>query len=193
MTRIVVFAKAPVPGHAKTRLIPVLGPEGAADLARRMLAFTCREALAAGVGPVEFCLAPHPGWSDPPPPGVELTEQGEGDLGDRLWRTAERAGPPLILIGTDCPDLDRHRLKAAARELHGRDAVLNPTEDGGYALLGLGKLDRSLFTGIAWSTDTVARQTIERIRALDWSLHIGDTLRDIDEPADLASLGASPP
>ena len=192
-TRIVIFAKAPIPGHAKTRLIPALGPEGAAELARRMLFDTCREALAAAIGPVELCLAPHPDWSGEIPPGVELTEQGEGDLGERLWRAALRAGTPLLLIGTDCPDLDRKRLKAAARQLRSSDAVLHPAEDGGYALLGLNKLDPSVFTGIAWGTDAVARQTLERIGALGWSLHIGETLRDIDEPADLAFMGSSLP
>ncbi|HEY9554022.1 TIGR04282 family arsenosugar biosynthesis glycosyltransferase [Allosphingosinicella sp.] len=191
--RIIIFAKAPVPGHAKTRLIPALGPEGAAELARRMLFDTCREALAAGVGPVELCLAHHLDWDEEIPRGVELTDQGAGDLGDRLWRAARRAETPLLFIGTDCPDLDRKRLKAAAEQLRDHDAILHPAEDGGYALLGLNRLDRSLFTDIAWSTDAVARQTIERIKALDWSLHIGETLRDIDEPADLSILGDTPP
>ena len=165
MTRIVIFAKAPVAGCAKTRLIPALGPEGAADLARQMLLHTCREAVASGVGPVELCLAAPAGWNEPSPPGVELTEQGSGDLGDRLWRAAERSGPPLIFIGTDCPGLDCECLRAAAERLRTCDAFLHPAEDGGYALIGLNKLDPSLFNGIAWSTDAVARQTIKRIEA----------------------------
>lgn len=188
MTRIVIFAKAPVPGHAKTRLIPALGAEGAADLAAAMLAATCREALTAGVGPVELCMAGHPEWTGELPDGVEVTDQGEGDLGDRLWRATERAGPPLLLIGTDCPALDRHRLRDSAQRVHNHDAVLHPAADGGYALLGLNRLDRSLFSAMPWSTDAVAAETIARISALGWSLHIGETLRDIDEPADLAHL-----
>jgi rSAM/selenodomain-associated transferase 1 len=188
MTRIVVFAKAPVPGHAKTRLIPALRAVGAAQLAESMLLRTCREALAAAVGPVELCLAGHPDWRGPVPAGVECSEQGEGDLGDRLWRAAMRTGPPLLFVGTDCPDLDRDRLATAAKRLRDHDAVLHPAEDGGYVLLGLARLDPSIFSGIAWSTGTVARDTIARIRALGWSLHIGETLRDIDEPADLPHL-----
>src|SRR3546814_1568139 len=109
--RISICAKAPVRGQAKTRLIPALGPEGAAELARRMLFDTCREALAAEVGPVELCLAHHLDWDEEIPRGVELTDQGAGDLGDRLWRAARRAETPLLFIGTDCPDLDRKRLK----------------------------------------------------------------------------------
>ncbi|WP_324749376.1 TIGR04282 family arsenosugar biosynthesis glycosyltransferase [Sphingomonas sp. LY54] len=188
MTRIVIFAKAPVAGRVKTRLIPALGAEGAADLAAAMLHATCREALAAGIGPVELCLARHPEWAGDLPEGVEVTDQGEGDLGDRLWRAAQRAGPPLLLIGTDCPALDRHRLRHAAQRLRDHDAVLHPAADGGYALLGLNRLDRSLFAAMPWSTGTVAGETIARIAALGWSLHIGETLRDIDEPADLAHL-----
>ena len=185
MTRIIIFAKAPVPGEVKTRLIPALGAKGAAELAERMLADTCREAVAAAVGPVELCLS---GVPHDIPAGVALTDQGEGDLGERLWRAAARADPPLLLIGTDCPGLDRHRLRAAAECLGSHDAVLHPAEDGGYALLGLNKLAPSLFAGMAWSTNTVACDTIARVKALGWSLHVGDTLRDIDEPEDLVHL-----
>jgi glycosyltransferase A (GT-A) superfamily protein (DUF2064 family) len=66
--------------------------------------------------------------------------------------------------------------------------VLHPTLDGGYALLGLRRYDRSLFSDIAWSTASVAGTTITRIRQLGWSLHQGTLLHDIDEPADLAYL-----
>lgn len=188
MTRIVIFAKAPVAGQVKTRLIPALGAEAAADLAAAMLDATCREALAAGVGPVELCLATHPDWTGRPPDGVEATDQGEGDLGERLWRAARRAGTPLLLIGTDCPQLDRQRLRTAAQRLRDHDALLHPAADGGYALLGLNRLDPALFEAMPWSTDAVAAETIARIAALGWSVHIGETLRDIDEPADLAHL-----
>lgn len=186
MIRTIIFAKAPVPGEVKTRLIPALGAEGAAMLARRLLFDTIAEAVAAETGPVELCLA---GRLDERPPGVLLTDQGEGDLGKRLWRAAERAGPPLLLIGADCPSLDRHRLRAAAASLSGCDAFLHPAEDGGYALLGLSRLDPSLFQDIAWSSASVACDTIARIDALGWSLDIGATLRDIDEPADLLAAG----
>jgi len=185
-TRIIIFAKAPVAGQVKTRLIPALGAEGAARLAERMLFDTCREAVAAGVGPVELCLS---GEAGELPGGVELSDQGAGDLGERLARAAERSGTPLMLIGTDCPELDSARLAEAARQLALHDAVIHPTFDGGYALLGLAHFDASIFSDIEWSGPTVAARTIEKIEALGWSCHIGDTLRDIDEPADLAAAG----
>jgi uncharacterized protein len=186
MTRIVVFAKAPVPGRVKTRLIPALGAEGAAALARGMLEATVREALATGLA-VEVCGDPDAAQWHEARPGLERTAQGEGGLGDRLARAAARGlgEEPVLLIGADCPELDRRRLGAAAAALETCDAVLHPARDGGYALLGLRRFDRSLFDGIEWSTGAVAEQTIARIAALGWSLHVGETLHDVDEPADL--------
>ncbi len=194
-TRIVIFAKAPVPGQVKTRLIPALGPDGAADLARKMLRRTYREAKAVPVSEVELCVDPEPSsdaWQRWLPRGAEIVHaQGDGDLGERLGRAAERViggGQPIVLIGTDCPALSTYRLKQACLELESHDAVIFPTFDGGYALLGLNRFDPSLFSGIAWSTETVASTTIARIRALGWSVHLGETLRDVDEPEDLAYL-----
>jgi rSAM/selenodomain-associated transferase 1 len=188
MTRIVIFAKEPVPGRAKTRLIPALGAEGAARLAGRMLEHTIAEALASGLV-VELCGEPDPAtWYGGP--RLQLSAQGNGDLGQRLHRAAERvlATGPLLLIGADCPTLDRHRLRVAAEALERHDAVLHPAEDGGYVLLGLRRFHPSLFGGIAWSTDAVAAETLARIAALGWSVDVRGTLADVDEPRDLSSL-----
>ena len=195
MTRIVIFAKAPVAGRVKTRLIPALGAEGAARLAREMLARTIAAALAARTGPVELCADPDsadPAWAGRLPEGpVRLSGQGGGDLGERLARAAFRtirAGERVLLVGTDCPDLTPDRLGEAAAMLAGHDAVIHPALDGGYALLGLRRFDRSLFERIEWSTARVAAQTLARLDALGWTVQVGETLRDIDEPADLAGL-----
>lgn len=197
-TRIVIFAKAPLPGLAKTRLIPVLGEVGAGTLAAGMLARTVAAAIDADLAQPELCATPHPDspeWPPFLPAGVRATDQGSGDLGERLARAASRViagGEGVLLIGADCPALDASRLREAASQLRTHDAVIHPARDGGYALLGLTRFDPSLFTGIAWSTDTVAHATQTRIEALGWSLWVGDTLRDIDEPADLDVAGAVP-
>ena len=195
-TRIVIFAKAPVPGRVKTRLIPVLGEIGAARLAHRMLLATIAEAEAAGLSNPELCATPHHAdceWLPfLPDGGIRYSDQGEGNLGERLGRAANRVigdGEAILLIGTDCPALDRDKLRAAAAALLTNDAVIHPTADGGYALLGLRRFDGSLFEGIAWSSPTVATETISRIEALGWSLFIGETLRDVDVPADLEAAG----
>jgi rSAM/selenodomain-associated transferase 1 len=190
-TRIVIFAKAPIAGSAKTRLIPALGAEGAARLAADMLAQTITEAKAANLGEPELCMSPAPhsaDWALFRPNGVPMTDQGPGNLGERLARATSRvigAGERALLIGTDCPELGADRLRAAAARLTTHDAIMHPAHDGGYALLGLTRFDPSLFRDIAWSTSSVAADTIARIRALGWSLHIGETLYDIDKPEDL--------
>jgi uncharacterized protein len=189
-TRIVLFAKMPVPGAVKTRLIPVLGPEGAARLARRLLATTLREAVASGLA-VELCGDPDARLWGPTSLGLALSSQGEGDLGARLHRAAERTiagGEKVLLVGADCPDLDAERLQEAAHALDRYDAVIHPAEDGGYALLGLNRNDPSLFDRIPWSSPDAGPETCARIAALGWSLNVRETLRDIDQPADLALL-----
>ncbi len=196
-TRIVIVAKAPLPGQVKTRLIPALGADGAASLAAQMLRATVAEALeAARRNPglsVELAAAPdlgHPFWRDYSVARSELmlVEQGEGDLGQRLWRAAERnvaGGQSVILIGTDCPAINADLLQQAAEALAAAPAVMAPTADGGYALLGLTRVDESLFTDMPWSTDVVAAETLARLQRLDWPVQSLAQLRDIDEPADL--------
>jgi rSAM/selenodomain-associated transferase 1 len=197
--RIILFAKAPVPGLVKTRLIPALGAEDAARLAAEMLARTIEAAFAAGAGPVELCADPppdDPAWAGHlPGRRLHLSGQSEGGLGQRLARAARRAidgGEAVLLIGTDCPGLTADRLRGAAAALASHDAVIHPTVDGGYALLGLRRFDPSLFERIEWSTARVAGQTLARLRALGWATWVGETLRDVDEPADLATLGRLP-
>ena len=194
-TRIIIFAKVPLPGFAKTRLIPALGAQGAADLALRMLDSTLMAACDADVGPVELCVSPaieDACWHEISLPSrVKTSSQGVGDLGQRLARAAQRAlasGQPLLLIGTDCVEICPQLLQQAAQRLQKHDAVIYPSADGGYALLGLCRFDHTLFDGIPWSTAQVCQQTTTRIQDLGWQLAQGDTLHDIDEPADLALL-----
>jgi rSAM/selenodomain-associated transferase 1 len=193
-TQIIIFAKLPRPGFAKTRLIPALGADGAAHLAHRLLMHTIDQALLAGIDRVELCTTPAPedeGWRALPlPPSITLTDQGSGDLGDRLARASARAAPhgPVILIGTDCPALTAALLLKASEALQQHDCVLIPTFDGGYALLGFRNFHPLLFENIAWSTASVSRETQARIRTLSWTLEILPTLHDIDEPDDLQWL-----
>ena len=197
-TQIIIFAKAPVPGRVKTRLIPALGEAAAAQLAHAMLLATVAEASNAELGIPELCAAPDPqdpAWLDRLPTApLYLSDQGDGDLGERLARAAKRTlmlGDRVLLIGTDCPELTRGHLRDAAAALDEYDAVLHPARDGGYVLLGLRRFDPSLFDGIAWSTSTVAHETLDRIASLGWTAHVAETLRDVDEPDDLDLAGAS--
>ncbi|MGO1232672.1 MAG: TIGR04282 family arsenosugar biosynthesis glycosyltransferase [Marinobacter sp.] len=193
--RTIIIAKEPRPGFAKTRLIPALGARGAAQLADRLLRHTLKQALAAATGPVELCVAPNasaPYWqalvgAEP----VALSQQSEGDLGQRMATAAQQGlaqGTPVMLIGTDCPALDARRLKAMAALLADHDACLCPVMDGGYSLLGLQRLHTSLFQDMPWSTDRVAALTRQRLESLGWSWQEGQSLADVDVPADLSHL-----
>jgi hypothetical protein len=192
---VIVFAKAPVPGLAKTRLAPALGSVGAAALAARMLAHTVAQALAARIGPVEICAAPdvaHPAFARLAARGrVTLANQGDGDLGRRMQRAFSRtlaAHGRALLIGTDAPALDAAVLRAAAHALQAHDAVFVPTFDGGYVLIGLRRADPPCFADLPWSTPDVMRQTRARLRAAGLRWAELQPLADIDEPADLAHL-----
>jgi len=197
-TRIVIMAKAPIPGFAKTRLSQMLGAYGAAQLAARMLKHTVEVALSADVGPVEICASPgpnHEAWSDIALSGsIFWSEQCAGDLGARMACVVERAMAsmePVILVGTDCPGLDAIHFQKAGTALRAHDAVIVPVVDGGYALLGLNRFHPSLFENIEWSTERVFSQTLSRLRALNWSVRRLPMMRDVDTPTDLQYLPSS--
>lgn len=192
---VLVMAKAPVAGLAKTRLIPALGAQGAAALAARMLRHTLDQALAGGLGPITLCAAPaatHPAFAEFADEGrLTIIDQGEGDLGARMQRAFDRAlmtHAGALLIGTDAPALDAAVLRAAHAALSDHDAVLGPAHDGGYVLIGLRRAEPRLFSDMPWSTPQVLSRTRERLRdaGLRWAEL--PTLYDIDEPADLAKL-----
>ena len=194
-TAIIVFAKAPVPGLAKTRLAPALGEAGAAALAERMLRHALAQAVAADVGPVELCAAPdasHPALQAAAAEhGVRLTEQGTGDLGLRMHRAFARSlmhHGRVLLIGTDAPSLDAGVLRQAASALQDHDAVFVPALDGGYALVGQRRADPRWFSDMRWSHDRVMEDTRERLRAAGVRWAELPAVADIDEPADLVHL-----
>lgn len=192
-TRIVVFAKAPVAGFAKTRLIPALGAQGAADLALQLLQHTVQQALAAKLAGVELCVTPdaaHPAFAAlTQNHGLHLTLQGDGDLGERMQRAFERtleSHTGTLLIGTDAPGLDAAMLQAAQQALQHHDAVFVPAHDGGYALVGLRKPCAAIFNDMAWSTATVMQVTRQRAQHAGLRWHELSPVHDIDEPQDLA-------
>lgn len=199
-TRIIIMAKEPRPGQVKTRLIPALGAEAAAELAHRLLQYTLEQAIAADIGPVELCVSPSAAdeyWQPWLQRGVaRISSQVSGDLGARMAAAISRAlnaGTPAMLIGTDCPDLTAHKLQQMAALLQTHDSCLCPVADGGYSLLGLQRFAPSLFENIPWSTSQVAALTRQRLKTLGWRWAESDTLNDIDEPDNLNGLAMSYP
>ena len=193
--RVIIFTKAALPGFAKTRLISALGKQGAAYLAKRMLLHTLNESLKSNVGTVEICVTPPPTdtiWKDLAlPDELKFSDQGKGDLGERLSRVTQRVidkDESVLLIGTDCIELTAFHLQQATETLRSFDSILIPATDGGYVLLGLNFFHPCLFKNIKWSTSTVYAETINQLEKLGRSVQIFTSLHDIDEPEDLKFL-----
>jgi len=195
-SRILVFAKAALPGRAKTRLIPALGAAGAADLHRRLVLHTLQRVTHAALCPVQLWCA-----HDKQLPffktcaqrfPLELHQQSSGDLGERMFHALSHAlndADQALIIGTDCPTLDASHFRAALSALkQGDDAALTPAADGGYVMLGVRRSDRLLFSDIAWGGDTVLSATRQRLESLDWRWREAAVHHDIDRPEDLALL-----
>jgi len=194
LTRILVFARQPLAGRAKTRLIPALGAEGAARLAQVMLGHALAEAASANLGPVELVGDPHPDDWEVPVGDVATSAQSGADLGERMGAAVERTlarGGRVIVTGTDCPILDAARIAEAARALDAHDVAIIPAVDGGYVLIGFARFDRSIFAGVEWGADEVLAATLANIQTLGWSAWQGDPLPDIDDPGDLIHVPAT--
>lgn len=196
---ILVFAKAPVAGAAKTRLIPLLGAEGAAALQGRLLRHALATARAAAPARLELWCSPdtrHPALVEAArESGAMLQLQTGDDLGARMAQAFRHAlvhSRFAVCIGTDCPALTAQHLRDAAAALReGDDAVFIPAEDGGYTLIGLARDEARLFNGVAWSSDQVMAQTCTRLRDCGLRWRELETLWDVDRPEDWQRLQQS--
>jgi rSAM/selenodomain-associated transferase 1 len=192
---VAVLAKAPIPGLVKTRLVPVLGEEGAAELYRRLLLHAVACAASAGIGPVTLWGAPdasHPAFHALAARfGISLASQPDGDLGARMLAAIAAAQGPVLVIGSDCPALTAQHLRSAADALRAADVVIVPAQDGGYALIGMQRPHRALFSHMTWSAPTVMEETRARLRRLGLVWREMATVWDVDTPADLVRLRES--
>jgi hypothetical protein len=192
---LIIFTRYPEPGNTKTRLIPVLGAEGAATLQRQMTEHKLAEVnqlltfypLSVEVhfaGGNEQLMQEWLGSS------LVYRRQSEGDIGDRMasaFQASFAAGMTAgVLIGSDCPDLNASLMAEAFQLLRQHDLVLGPALDGGYYLIGLRRLIPELFTGIPWSTAEVLQQTITIAQRLGLAVAKLPLLSDVDRPEDLS-------
>jgi uncharacterized protein len=192
-SKLIIFSKAPIPGQVNTRLIPVLGADGAAKLHQDMLEQKLRMTHDKQIAPIElYC------WPDKHHPyfqqissrfTLKLHSQTGADLGKRMASALQQALSnyrQAVIIGTDCPPLDQQYLTEAFQALtQGADAVIGPASDGGYVLLGLSRFDQTIFEGIDWGKESVFSQTIARLRQLEFNYVELTTLWDVDTPDDL--------
>lgn len=191
---IAILAKAPIAGQVKTRLIPALGPQGAARLQAVLIARTVETASRAGTGPVTLWTSLNPDHEvftalaarfD-----VRLARQHEGDLGERMLAAIARG--PTLVIGNDCPALTPHHLREAAAALRdGNDVVLIPAEDGGYVLIGMRRPQAAVFSAMRWSVPSVLTETRRRLVQCGLKARELAGLWDIDVPEDLRRLSPS--
>ena len=180
-TSVVVFAREPRAGRVKTRLIPLLGAEGAARLHARLVAYALATARTARLGKVEL-------WSTRRQRGADLGARMRHAFAHTLRRAAR-----VILMGADAPALRPSHLRRAARWLAGgADAVFAPAEDGGYALIALRRVSPRLFEGIEWGGPQVMAQTRARLAALGWRWRELPEVWDVDQPEDVARLRRDP-
>ena len=192
---LVVFVKHPRPGAVKTRLAASIGPEAAADLYRALVERVL-EATTPEPGDYERLV-----FFDPPGalaemrawlPGVRLLPQEGDDLGARMAdafaRAFARGARRVAIVGTDVPGVARETVLEALSALDAADVALGPAEDGGYCLLALREPRPELFSGIAWSTPTVAAETRSRAAASGLTVRELPALRDLDTLEDLRGL-----
>jgi len=198
-SRLLIFAKAPIPGRSKTRLAGKLGARGAARLHARLTRQTVTTALRAQLAPLQLWCAPSSTHSffaacrrDYP---LTLHRQHGADLGRRMHHALTRAlrgSGSAVLIGSDCPALTPAVLKNAFAALRdGADVVLVPALDGGYVLIGVRRSAARLFQAVKWGSERVLAQTRRRLRQLNLTCVELPALADVDTPADLLRMSRS--
>jgi hypothetical protein len=193
---IAVLAKAPIAGSAKTRLIPLLGETGAAELHQQLTFQALETACAASLGNVTLFTASeidHPFFSECVRRfGVTLVPQQGNDIGERMLHAIQHLKKALscvLLIGTDCPALTPDNLRVAANSLHGQSRmVFIPAEDGGYVLVGATDVAPIAFSDVNWGTSDVMRQTRQQLSSIGWKQSRDwqelPALWDVDLPDD---------
>ena len=192
-----LFARRPVAGDVKTRLIPVLGASGAARLARCMINWTVSNALAHWPGPVRLAV-----W---PPDSVDwfrmhttvpVVAQRGKDLGERMLASLAESvskGIPSAVMGCDVPHVDGTELARAAQLLGEGYAVTGPAADGGFFLIGLSVLPAGLFDDIEWGSADVYRRLLANAQRQAFRFTALEEVDDIDRPSDLERVAARYP
>jgi uncharacterized protein len=185
---LIIFARNPVLGKVKTRLASTVGNEKALAIYHSLLTYT------AGITSMVHCdkyvfyadgVSKQDSWDDTV---FSKKEQEGNDLGERMQLAFhsifEKGYKKVVIIGTDCFELTETILEKAFASLDSYNAVIGPSADGGYYLLGMNKYYPFLFADKSWSTDTVFKGTITDLSAHDIPYFTLPVLHDIDTEAD---------
>lgn len=184
---LLIFQKNPLLGKVKTRLAATIGEEKALDIYHQLVELTLKEALKTHFEIFIF-------YSDfipvhKPSAMLNYELQKGNDLGERMknaFRKVFQLGfNKALIIGTDCPEIKAELVTQAAQLLDAKDLVLGPAEDGGYYLLGMKTLQQEIFEQVAWSTESVLKQTLEKAGRKELKVSLLEMLNDIDTAEDL--------
>jgi len=194
-TIIIIFAREPVAGQVKTRLIPALGAEGSCHLYQQLLDHTLNTSIQSALADIQLCITPESNTAYftqlPQAKHFQLSMQTGDDLGKRMFNAMASAlnnYKKVILIGTDCPFLSTDDLQQAITVLDNVDMVFSPAYDGGYVLVGAKKIKTEVFSAIDWGTDQVMQQSRNCLKNTDLSWYELAKQHDIDVPEDLQTL-----
>ena len=186
---VCIFAKPPEPGSVKMRLIPELGPERAAELAEAFLEDTV--AMVRTLDWAECIIAATTAFERSYFKPEEVWLQSEGDLGERLekvLRLALKRRQIVLAIGADTPGLPAAYLESARRALATADAVLGPSLEGGFYLIGLKDCPVGLLEDIQWSHSTTLAATVAKLDQFGMKTVLINPWFDVDGHEDLERL-----
>jgi hypothetical protein len=195
-SRIAEFAREPILGKVKTRLLAALGEEGALALYQQMLARIGSCIGTARLAQLDLWVTSNPSHESFLSICNEMNiyvQEGD-ELGEKMAFTCDQtlvteAAQSMLIVGTDCPVMDADYLEAALSSLQGdSDVVIGPAEDGGYVLIGMRQPQAALFADISWGSERVLAETLARAKSLHLNYHLLPTLWDVDTPADLPRL-----
>ena len=190
-----MFTRYPEPGRTKTRMIPLLGPDGAAALQRAMAEHTLMQARRLALRQdcrleVRYTGADAEMLSDWLGPDMQYIHQGDGDLGKRMScafkNSFDDGNGRTVIVGTDCPGLTSEIMAEAFEALCKHDLVFCPATDGGYTLVGMSRFLPAVFENIAWGTDSVLKKTLAAVARTGASCRLLKPLADVDRPDDLS-------
>ena len=187
---VIVFAKPPLLGRVKTRLIPKLGPELALNAHCEMVDLTLKKVAQLDCS-ASLWLSENSqeGASWGQKYSLPLEVQRSGDLGmrmlDAISKTLAVSPVKVVLIGSDCPILSQEDICDAFLWLDQHDIVVLPCEDGGYGLIGMKQPHFEIFSRISWGTPKVMSETLDRARNSNLSLKSGRTIWEVDNIQDL--------
>jgi len=189
--QLIVFVKAPLAGLCKTRLIPLLGEKATTEF-YKSLVLDCFDRLK-NLNNINTQIYAYPDirhrflkqlYFDNK---AQLFKQKGENLGERMLHAIEQALKTcsnVVLIGTDCPEIDADYIESAFNALDQHDIVFGPAADGGYVLIGAKTINPVIFSNITWSTNTVLEQSLKQAKAAGYKVKLLQTLNDIDTPED---------